>query len=235
MDYSSQEAARPRLLWLQQQHARGPMGSGGRTRHPGPAAAAKPQNAAVGEGAHEKGSRYVRKVSRSTRQPSPAASLALKRHLPEEQRPGPKQFLSEEKMAARFNTLSLENDHLYSTNGFPPGLGGERRWEHWLPEQRLPPAGGSEDAEGSRVVLEGEFSMADCSPLSLGELGPPGASLLLPPLLQCLNPATELVLWAPPSSPVPNSVHSLRLPSWALTTPLPGAAPRDGAVMGERD
>uniref|UniRef100_A0A8C4YDT3 Uncharacterized protein n=1 Tax=Gopherus evgoodei TaxID=1825980 RepID=A0A8C4YDT3_9SAUR len=33
--------------------------------------------------------------------------------------PGPKQFLSEEKMAARFNTLSLENDHVYSGNGLP--------------------------------------------------------------------------------------------------------------------
>uniref|UniRef100_A0A8C5RDH7 Uncharacterized protein n=1 Tax=Laticauda laticaudata TaxID=8630 RepID=A0A8C5RDH7_LATLA len=33
--------------------------------------------------------------------------------------PTSKHFLSEEKMAARFNSLSLDNDHIYSTNGFP--------------------------------------------------------------------------------------------------------------------
>uniref|UniRef100_A0A670JAZ4 Uncharacterized protein n=1 Tax=Podarcis muralis TaxID=64176 RepID=A0A670JAZ4_PODMU len=33
--------------------------------------------------------------------------------------PSSKHFLSEDKMAARFNSLSLDNDHVYSSNGFP--------------------------------------------------------------------------------------------------------------------
>ncbi|CAM2114909.1 host cell factor C1 regulator 1 [Caretta caretta] len=152
------------------------------------------------------------------------ASLALKRRLgKEEQQPGPKQFLSEEKMAARFNTLSLENDHVYSGNGFPArGPAPDPAWAQWVqdyarcrePEQRLPPAGGSEDAGGAEaeegsVVLEGEFSMADCTPLSLAEPG----------LLQYLNPATELVLWTPPGSQVPHSIRTLMLPPSALADP----------------
>nr|XP_048708779.1 host cell factor C1 regulator 1 [Caretta caretta] len=62
------------------------------------------------------------------------ASLALKRRLgKEEQQPGPKQFLSEEKMAARFNTLSLENDHVYSGNGFPArGPAPDPAWAQWV-------------------------------------------------------------------------------------------------------
>nr|XP_014425561.1 host cell factor C1 regulator 1 [Pelodiscus sinensis] len=156
-----------------------------------------------------------------------AASLALKRRLEQEEpQPGPKQFLSEEKMAARFNSLSLENDHLYSANGFPAqGPAASPPWEPWLQEQRLPLAAGSEDAstaesEESGVVLEGEFSMADCTLLSLGEPGPPRDSLLAPQLLHCLNPSTELVLWAPPGSRVPYSIHTLLLPSGALAAPL---------------
>lgn len=125
-------------------------------------------------------------------------------------------------MAARFNTLSLENDHVYSGNGFPArGPAPDPAWAQWVqdyarcrqPEQRYPgrtmgsragehraggngglapevaasqrcvfppprlsPAGGSEDAGGAEaeegsVVLEGEFSMADCTPLSLAEPG----------------------------------------------------------------
>uniref|UniRef100_A0A674JID1 Uncharacterized protein n=1 Tax=Terrapene triunguis TaxID=2587831 RepID=A0A674JID1_9SAUR len=126
--------------------------------------------------------------------------------------PGPKQFLSEEKMAARFNTLSLENDHAYTGNSFPArGPAPDPAWAQWrypgrtkgsrggeasgrggnaglTPEAaasqrcvflspRLPLAGGSEDAggaetEGGSVVLEGEFSMADCTPLGLVGPGP---------------------------------------------------------------
>uniref|UniRef100_A0A452GTY4 Uncharacterized protein n=1 Tax=Gopherus agassizii TaxID=38772 RepID=A0A452GTY4_9SAUR len=64
--------------------------------------------------------------------------------------PGPKQFLSEEKMAARFNTLSLENDHVYSGNGLPTrGPAPDPAWAQWVqdyarcpqPEQRYPGRG----------------------------------------------------------------------------------------------
>ncbi|XP_030403643.1 host cell factor C1 regulator 1 isoform X2 [Gopherus evgoodei] len=143
------------------------------------------------------------------------ASLALKRRLEKEEQPGPKQFLSEEKMAARFNTLSLENDHVYSGNGLPTrGPAPDPAWAQWVqdyahcpqPEQRLPAAGGSEDAGGAEaergsVVLEGEFSMADCIPL------------------QYLSPSAELVLWTPPGSQVPHSIRTLML------SPSPLAAP----------
>ncbi|XP_023969933.2 host cell factor C1 regulator 1 [Chrysemys picta bellii] len=160
-----------------------------------------------------------------THQPPHTASLVLKRHLEkEEQQPGPKQFLSEEKMAARFNTLSLENDHAYSGNGFPTrGLAPDPAWAQWVedyarcrqPEQRLPLAGGSEDAsgaeaEGGSVVLEGEFSMADCTPLGLVGPGP----------LQYMSPSAELVLWTPPGSRVPHSIRTLMLPPSPLAAPL---------------
>ncbi|KAM9148605.1 host cell factor C1 regulator 1 isoform 2-T2 [Pangshura tecta] len=155
-----------------------------------------------------------------THQPPHVASLALKRRLEkEEQQPSPKQFLSEEKMAARFNTLSLENDHVYSGNGLP-----DPAWAQWVQdyarcpqlEQRLPPAGGSEDAGGAEaeagsVVLEGEFSMADCTPLSLAGPGPG-------PLQ---SPSAELLLWTPPGSRVPHSIRTLMLPPSPLAAPPP--------------
>ncbi|XP_065260031.1 host cell factor C1 regulator 1 isoform X2 [Emys orbicularis] len=159
-----------------------------------------------------------------THQPPHTASLVLKRRLEkEEQQPGPKQFLSEEKMAARFNTLSLENDHAYTGNGFPArGPAPDPAWAQWVqdyarcrqPEQRLPLAGGSEDAggaetEGGSVVLEGEFSMADCTPLGLVGPGP----------LQYLSPSAELVLWTPPGSRVPHSIRTLMLPPSPLAAP----------------
>ncbi|XP_038260653.1 host cell factor C1 regulator 1 [Dermochelys coriacea] len=166
------------------------------------------------------------------------ASLALKRRLEkEEQQPSPKQFLSEEKMAARFNTLSLENDHVYSGNGFPArGPAPDPAWVQdyarcWQPEQRLPPTGGSEDAgrwetEGGSVVLEGEFSMADCTPLCLAEPG----------LLQYLNPTTELVLWTPPGSQVPHSIRTLMLPPSTLAAlPLLPPGPGEGARLEEME
>ncbi|KAH1171358.1 hypothetical protein KIL84_006976 [Mauremys mutica] len=156
--------------------------------------------------------------------------------FPPRRRPGPKQFLSEEKMAARFNTLSLENDHVYSGNGLPArGPAPDPAWAQWVqdyarcpqPEQRLPPAGGSEDAggaeaEGGSVVLEGEFSMADCTPLGLAGPGP----------LQYLSPSAELVLWTPPGSRVPHSIRTLLLPPSPLAAPplLPlgqGARPEE--------
>ncbi|XP_067421795.1 host cell factor C1 regulator 1 [Emydura macquarii macquarii] len=172
-------------------------------------------------------------------QPPHAASLALKRRLEkEEQPPHPKQFLSEEKMAARFNSLSLDNDHVYSANGFPPRaqqLWGYARYQ----AQRLPPTGGDKDtgtAEGD-VVLEGEFSMADYAHHGLP--APPWDALgsILPPhILQSLDPSTELVLWTPPGSRVPHSVRTLMLPPRSLAVPpLPPMGRGLGAPLEEME
>ncbi|KYO39047.1 host cell factor C1 regulator 1 [Alligator mississippiensis] len=87
------------------------------------------------------------------RRPTPRpAALACKRRL-EKQEPEPtrKHFLSEDKMAARFNTLSLDHDHAYGSNGFPS------RWPRPLPRG---PQDATLEEEEETVILDGEFPMA---------------------------------------------------------------------------
>ncbi|KAL7977498.1 hypothetical protein Chor_009447 [Crotalus horridus] len=118
-----------------------------------------------------------------------SVSLAFKRHLESQDQilldrgvnfycflylnrePSSKHFLSEEKMAARFNSLSLDNDHIYSSNGFPVRCENPR-WQQAYTQlkelqQRLSQDGASEETnfteeELTTVIVDGEFLMGDC-------------------------------------------------------------------------
>ncbi|KAG8140613.1 hypothetical protein E2320_003287 [Naja naja] len=141
--------------------------------------------------------------------------------------PSSKHFLSEEKMAARFNSLSLDNDHIYSTNGFPvhsesPGWQQactqlkelQRRYQRaWqlcaflksLLRLRLSQDGASDETncteeELTTVIVDGEFTMGDCP-------------MLVPSSFT--NPCTEVVLWSPHSNSLLHTIRTLMAPSSA--------------------
>ncbi|KAJ6653332.1 hypothetical protein lerEdw1_009232 [Lerista edwardsae] len=125
-------------------------------------------------------------------------------------------------MAARFNSLSLDNDHVYSSNGFPT-QGEDPKWQQAYKrlkelQQRLSPDGGNEvgssteeENELDNVVVDGEFFMADCPMLT-----PPshleareGISLVPEEMLLSLNASTEVVLWSPPSTSLLRNIRAL--------------------------
>ncbi|XP_066485029.1 host cell factor C1 regulator 1 [Tiliqua scincoides] len=151
-----------------------------------------------------------------------SASLAFKRHLESrDQEPSSKHFLSEDKMAARFNSLSLDNDHIYSSNGFPI-QGEDPKWQQAYTrlkelQQRLSEDGVNEDASSTEenelnsVVVDGEFFMADypllTHPLHLEPRE--GVSLLPEEMLLSLNASTEVVLWSPPSTSLLCTIRAL--------------------------
>uniref|UniRef100_A0A8D0H2J5 Host cell factor C1 regulator 1 n=1 Tax=Sphenodon punctatus TaxID=8508 RepID=A0A8D0H2J5_SPHPU len=174
--------------------------------------------------------------------PPRSASMAFKRRLESwEQEPTTKHFLSEEKMAARFNSLSLDNDHAYTTNGFPAHDADPNR-KQWLQEysrfreleQRLSPDGVNEESDQMKnesdlgtVVVDGEFSMADSpiftlSPIlieSLRNAGPVPDALVPEQLFLSLNPCTELVLWSPPGNVITHTIRALMLHHTPSATP----------------
>uniref|UniRef100_A0ACB8EW32 Uncharacterized protein n=1 Tax=Sphaerodactylus townsendi TaxID=933632 RepID=A0ACB8EW32_9SAUR len=120
--------------------------------------------------------------------------------------PSSKHFLSEDKMAARFNSLSLDNDHMYSSNGFPANL-----WR-WYAEMSCKASSTDEENEGGDVVVDGEFIMPDCPMLLLPSLveGSLGRVSLVPEdVLLSLNPCTEVVLWSPPGNSSLNTIRML--------------------------
>ncbi|XP_053116798.1 uncharacterized protein LOC128329491 isoform X1 [Hemicordylus capensis] len=153
-----------------------------------------------------------------------ARSIAIKRHLESgDQEPSSKHFLSEDKMAARFNSLSLDNDHIYGSNGFPIQDEDSTWQEAYLRlkelQRRLSQDGtteetGSTDEENelNSVIVDGEFLMADCPmlthPSHLQEvLG--GVSLVPEETFLSLNPCTEVVLWSPPGNSVLHTIRTL--------------------------
>ncbi|XP_015275259.1 PREDICTED: uncharacterized protein LOC107117624 [Gekko japonicus] len=110
------------------------------------------------------------------------ASLAFKRHLENrDQEPGSKHFLSEDKMAARFNSLSLDNDHMYGSNGFPVQEE-DPKWQQAYArlkelQRRLSQDSVNEESSSTEeendcgdVVVDGEFIMPDCPLLTLPSL-----------------------------------------------------------------
>nr|XP_060636222.1 host cell factor C1 regulator 1 [Anolis sagrei ordinatus] len=157
-------------------------------------------------------------TQRSRCRPGP---LTFKRHLEHrDQEPNSKHFLSEDKMAARFNSLSLENDHIYSTNGFPIH-DEDPQWQQAYSrlkelQQRLSQDRAQEetcsddDDELNNVIVDGEYIMGECPLLThpsllragLGEVGITPEELLL-----SLNPCTEVVLWSPHNK---SSLHTIR-------------------------
>ncbi|XP_015666021.1 uncharacterized protein LOC107282718 [Protobothrops mucrosquamatus] len=155
-----------------------------------------------------------------------SVSLAFKRHL-ESQDPEPssKHFLSEEKMAARFNSLSLDNDHIYSSNGFPVRCENPR-WQQAYAQlkelqQRLSQDGASEETnfteeELTTVIVDGEFMMGDCPmlvPSSFMLEGLEESSVTPEEMFLSLNPCTEVVLWSPQSNSLLHTIRTLMFPS----------------------
>uniref|UniRef100_A0A8C3SU98 Uncharacterized protein n=1 Tax=Chelydra serpentina TaxID=8475 RepID=A0A8C3SU98_CHESE len=94
--------------------------------------------------------------------------------------PGPKQFLSEEKMAARFNTLSLENDHVYIPSpaaSFPQQSSLEQCPQPVTPHTPSPPGGAVAPAPPQST-----------SYLSAPRYPPPGAVSFLTTVARVLRP-----------------------------------------------
>ncbi|XP_028560829.2 host cell factor C1 regulator 1 isoform X1 [Podarcis muralis] len=161
-----------------------------------------------------------------------STSFAFKRHLEHrDQEPSSKHFLSEDKMAARFNSLSLDNDHVYSSNGFPL-YDEDPKWQEAYArlkelQQRLSQDGASEEAssdedEHNSVLVDGEFIMADCPILAHPSfLQEPvgGVSLVPEEVFLSLNPCTEVVLWSPPSNSGFHSIRTLMAIPSALSSP----------------
>ncbi|XP_062994431.1 host cell factor C1 regulator 1 [Elgaria multicarinata webbii] len=157
-----------------------------------------------------------------------SASLAFKRHLENrDQEPNSKHFLSEDKMAARFNSLSLDNDHVYSSNGFPVH-DDDPQWQQAYTrlkelQQRLSQEGAGEETssaeenELNNVIVDGEFIMGDCpmlTPPSLLQGGLGGVSIIPEEVFLALNPCTEVVLWSPHSNSSLQTIRTLMaLPS----------------------
>ncbi|KAM3822612.1 host cell factor C1 regulator 1 isoform 1-T1 [Vipera latastei] len=155
-----------------------------------------------------------------------SVSLAFKRHLEsQDQEPSSKHFLSEEKMAARFNSLSLDNDHIYSSNGFPVHCENPR-WQQAYTQlkelqQRLSQDTASEETnfteeELTTVIVDGEFMMGDCPMLVLSSFmleGLEGSSVAPEEMFLSLNPCTEVVLWSPQSNSLLHTIRALMSPS----------------------
>ncbi|XP_013914755.1 PREDICTED: host cell factor C1 regulator 1 isoform X1 [Thamnophis sirtalis] len=155
-----------------------------------------------------------------------SVSLAFKRHLEsKEQEPRSKHFLSEEKMAARFNSLSLDNDHIYCSNGFPVHSENPR-WQQAYTQlkelqRRLSQDGASEgtnstEEELTTVIVDGEFMMGDCPmlvPSSFTLEGLEGSSIAPEEMLLSLNPSTEIVLWSPHTNSLLHTIRTLMTPS----------------------
>ncbi|XP_077170837.1 host cell factor C1 regulator 1 isoform X3 [Paroedura picta] len=105
--------------------------------------------------------------------------------------PSSKQFLSEDKMAARFNSLSLDSDHMYSSNGFPvreedpewqQAYARLKELQRRLSQDSVNEAATEEENEWGNVVVDGEFLMPDCPLRTLPSFlqGPLGGVSLIP-------------------------------------------------------
>ncbi|XP_054848361.1 host cell factor C1 regulator 1 [Eublepharis macularius] len=147
------------------------------------------------------------------------ATLAFKRHLENtDQEPRSKHFLSEDKMAARFNSLSLDNDHMYSSNGFPVQEE-DPKWQQAytrlkelqrrLSQDSINEASSTEEEnEDGDVVVDGEFIMPDCTQLMLPSVFQESLGGVSLEALLSLNPCSEVVLWSPPGNSV---LHTIRM------------------------
>ncbi|KAF7238791.1 Host cell factor C1 regulator 1 [Varanus komodoensis] len=176
------------------------------------------------------------------------ASLGSKRHLENrDQEPTSKHFLSEDKMAARFNSLSLDNDHIYSSNGFPVH-DDDPKWQQAYArlkelQQRLSQEATSketssaEENEFDNVIVDGEFIMENCPMLthpSFLQGGPGGVGIPPREVFCSLNPCTEVVLWSPHGNTALQTIRTLM----ALPSSLsPSAQPQQdvAAVLEEME
>ncbi|XP_072340174.1 uncharacterized protein [Scyliorhinus torazame] len=133
--------------------------------------------------------------------------------------PSRKHFVSEEAMAARFTCLSLSNDHVYGSNGFPVAKGedpfGNRLYFHAGESRALLRVG--EEEERKDVIVEGMFDMSDSRVIVMSPdlqrrvQGPPD-DILPRELLQSMShPCMELILWQSPGHLIQRAIRALRL------------------------
>ncbi|XP_078063740.1 uncharacterized protein LOC144489763 [Mustelus asterias] len=158
--------------------------------------------------------------------------------------PSRKHFLSEDAMAAQFTSLSLSNDHVYGSNGFPitkgEGCSGHKRSSQDGEARSLP--GAAEEDERKDVIVEGMFDMSDSrvivmSPDLQRRLQCPPEDILPREVLQSMSEkCMELILWQSPGHLIQRAIRSLRLSGddtqWERETER-GAEPRDTPQPGE--
>ncbi|XP_041035982.1 uncharacterized protein LOC121273085 isoform X2 [Carcharodon carcharias] len=158
----------------------------------------------------------------STESDLPGMMKIKRRNEREGEGPSRKHFLSEEAMAARFTCLSLTNDHVYSSNGFPLAKGKDASGISFQDEESRFVLGGEEEwstesSDRKDVIVEGMFDMSDSrvivvSPELQRRLQRPPDDILPQEVLQSMShPCMELVLWQSPGNLIQRAIRALSL------------------------
>ncbi|XP_078393896.1 uncharacterized protein LOC144677742 isoform X2 [Cetorhinus maximus] len=165
----------------------------------------------------------------STESDLPGMMKIKRRNEREGEGPSRKHFLSEEAMAARFTCLSLSNDHVYSSNGFPVAKGKDGLGICFKDEESRLVLGGeqewsAESADRKDVIVEGMFDMSDSrvivvsSDLQRRLQRPPDDILPREVLQSMIHPCMELVLWQSPGNLIQRAIRALSLRTEAKET-----------------
>ncbi|XP_067837988.1 uncharacterized protein [Heptranchias perlo] len=122
----------------------------------------------------------------------------------------------------RFTCLSLSNDHVYGSNGFPVARGQlhtdkERHFQDL--ERRIALGGewGIDSTDKKDVIVEGMFDMSDSRVIVVSSaiqrrLESPLEDILPREVLWSMShPCTELILWQPPGNVIERAIRALRL------------------------
>ncbi|XP_032803080.2 coiled-coil domain-containing protein 117 isoform X1 [Petromyzon marinus] len=149
-----------------------------------------------------------------------------------------KQALTEEMMAAKLSSLSLNNDHVYGSNGFPARRDTQerdskyRQWEEAYRrfcelEGRLEEE--EEDGEKTGVFEEGVYDMSDNPIITLScTLKEQLRNTMTDAITQLTidsirRPCMELVVWHPPDTMLRETLRAIESDSRS-PTPVPGPA-----------
>ncbi|CAN0333928.1 unnamed protein product [Lampetra fluviatilis] len=165
--------------------------------------------------------------------------LRLKRRKAvEEEATRCKQALTEEMMAAKLSSLSLNNDHVYGSNGFPARRDTQerdskyRQWEEAYRrfcelEGRLEEEE-EEDGEKTGVFEEGVYDMSDNPIITLSctlkeQLRNTMTDAITQLTIDSMRPCMELVVWRPPDKMLRETLRAIESDSRS-PTPVPGPA-----------
>uniref|UniRef100_UPI00398E9699 uncharacterized protein n=1 Tax=Pristiophorus japonicus TaxID=55135 RepID=UPI00398E9699 len=161
--------------------------------------------------------------SSTERSDLPGVMTVKRRNEKDGEGPSRKHFLSEEAMSARFTCLSLTNDHVYGSNGFPIAKGQHRADTelHFQDLERRLAVGeeewSAESVERKDVIVEGMFDMSDSRVIVMSSalqnrLKIPTEDILPREVLRSMShPCMELMLWEPPGSMIQRAIRALRL------------------------
>ncbi|CAN0368891.1 unnamed protein product [Lampetra planeri] len=149
-----------------------------------------------------------------------------------------KQALTEEMMAAKLSSLSLNNDHVYGSNGFPARRDTQerdskyRQWEEAYRrfcelEGRLEEEE-EEDGEKTGVFEEGVYDMSDNPIITLSctlkeQLRNTMTDAITQLTIDSMRPCMELVVWRPPDKMLRETLRAIESDSRS-PTPVPGPA-----------